>query len=130
MTVTFDRLKTFIHEAMVRLGLPDDGALRLRDGGLATSGTTKRRWVRGGEQQHHLIDPRSGRPSASCWTEVTVAASSCLEADVAAKAAFLLSRDGPAWLDARGLPGRFSDGSTVVVNEAWHRALEPEPAAA
>ena len=27
MTVTFDRLKIFIHEAMVRLGLSDDDAM-------------------------------------------------------------------------------------------------------
>ena len=26
-TITFDRLKAFIHEAMVRLGLPDDDAM-------------------------------------------------------------------------------------------------------
>ena len=32
---------------------------------------------------------------------------SCLGADVAAKAAFLLGAAGPAWLDVRGIPGRF-----------------------
>ena len=32
-------------------------------GGLATSGTTRRRWLRAGEVQHHLIDPRTGRPA-------------------------------------------------------------------
>jgi thiamine biosynthesis lipoprotein len=114
------------------VGLPGGGSLTLRNGGLATSGTTRRRWVRGGEYQHHLIDPRTGRPSTSRWSEVTVAASSCLEADVAAKAAFLLSDDGPSWLDERGLPGRFLDEDLdegVVANEAWQRALEPAQAA-
>jgi thiamine biosynthesis lipoprotein len=105
------------------IGLPDGGSLRLLAGGIATSGTTKRRWRRGGEVQHHLIDPRTGRPAASRWDEVTVAAGSCVAADVAAKAAFLLSKDGPDWLDAHGLPGRFVGDGEVVPNRAWSEAL-------
>jgi thiamine biosynthesis lipoprotein len=105
------------------VGLPGGGSLQLRFGGLATSGTTKRRWRRDGEVQHHLLDPRTGRPSTSRWERVTVAAGSCVAADVAAKAAFLLSDDGPAWLDERGLPGRFRAGADVVVNRAWDEAL-------
>jgi FAD:protein FMN transferase len=103
------------------VGLPSGGSVRLRDGALATSGTTKRRWVRGGRERHHLIDPRTGRPAESCWAEVTVAAQTCLDADVAAKAAFLLSEDGPAWLDARGLAGLFV-GDEVVRNDCWKQA--------
>jgi hypothetical protein len=46
-------------------------------------------------------------------------------ADVAAKAAFLLGAGGPAWLDVRGLPGRFvAAAGDVVVNLAWQRSLE------
>ena len=111
------------------VGLPGGGSLTLRDGGLATSGTTYRRWLRGGDTQHHLIDPRTGRPSTSPWSEVTVAAGSCLEADVAAKAALLLGDDGPNWLDERELPGRFRAGDREVANESWRRALEPAKAA-
>jgi thiamine biosynthesis lipoprotein len=105
------------------VGLPGGGSLRLRAGGLATSGATKRRWRRGGEPQHHLLDPRTGRPSASRWSEVTVAAGSCVAADVAATAAFLLSDDGPEWLDERGLPGRFLADGEVVLNRAWDEAV-------
>jgi FAD:protein FMN transferase len=111
------------------VGLPGGGSLTLRDGGLATTGTTHRRWLRGGHPQHHLIDPRTGRPSTSPWSEVTVAAGSCLEADVAAKAAFLLADDGPGWLDERELPGRFHAGDRELANESWRRALEPAKAA-
>jgi len=111
------------------VGLPGAGAFHLIAGGVATSGTTKRRWRRGGELQHHLIDPGSGRPARSRWDEVTVAADSCLAADVAAKAAFLLSDEGPGWLDERGLPGRFRAGRELVVNDAWSRVLG-EPLAA
>ena len=54
--------------------LPSGGTVLLRGGGIATSGSSRRRWIRGGELQHHLIDPRTGRPARSCWTDVTVAA--------------------------------------------------------
>jgi thiamine biosynthesis lipoprotein len=107
------------------VALPAGGAIRLLAGGMATSGTTRRRWLRGDGLQHHLIDPATGRPSRSCWTEVTVAAGSCLAADVAAKAAFLLVERGPSWLDERGLPGRFVGDCGVLVNDAWRRAERP-----
>jgi FAD:protein FMN transferase len=103
--------------------LPAGGDLRLLSGGIATSGTTKRRWQRGGALQHHLIDPRTGRPAASRWDDVTVAAGSCLGADVAAKAAFLLADDGPAWLDERGLAGRFQEGEVFIENRSWNESL-------
>jgi thiamine biosynthesis lipoprotein len=107
------------------VALADRGTVRLERGGLATSGTTKRAWSRGGLPQHHLLDPRTGRPATSRWREVTVAAGSCVAADVAAKAAFLLSDDGPDWLEERGLPGRFlgGGGSSVVANAPWREAL-------
>jgi FAD:protein FMN transferase len=112
------------------VGLPRGGSLRLLAGGVATSGTTDRRWLRGGRLQHHLLDPRTGRPAVSRWEEVTVAAGSCLAADVAAKAAFLLGADGPGWLDARGLAGRFVGGSSVVVSDAWRERVGAEMVAA
>ena len=53
-------------------GVPADGTgpvavdetltLGLDRGGLATSGSDRRRWRRGGDEQHHLIDPATGRP--------------------------------------------------------------------
>jgi FAD:protein FMN transferase len=105
------------------VALPAGGEIRLLGGGIATSGSTKRQWRRAGEPQHHLIDPRTGRPAESRWDEVTVAAGSCVAADVAAKAAFLLSDDGPAWLDERGLAGRFREGEVFLENRAWNESL-------
>jgi thiamine biosynthesis lipoprotein len=104
----------------VDVGLPGGGAIRLLEGGIATSGTATRRWHRGGEEQHHLIDPRTGRPADSPWEQVTVSGATCLDADLAAKAAFLLGDSGPDWLDERGMPGRFlaRDGNAMV-NRAW-----------
>jgi thiamine biosynthesis lipoprotein len=108
----------------VDVGLPSGGAVRLVNGALATSGLVRRRWLRGGRWQHHLLDPRTGCPAESPWAEVTVNAATCIDADVAAKAAFLLGDDGPDWLDERGLPGRFLPwAGTAVCNHAWVGSL-------
>ena len=106
----------------VDVALAGGDVVCLRSGGLATSSTRRRRWLRGGQWQHHLIDPRSGSPSCSEWLEVTVCADSCLHADVAAKTALLLGLEGPDWLTSMGLPGRLRprDGATV------HTAAWPE----
>jgi thiamine biosynthesis lipoprotein len=105
------------------VALPGGGAVRLTRGALATSGSSARAWMRGGKRQHHLIDPSTGRPAESPWEQVTVCGDSCLTADVAARAAFLVD-DGPGWLDERGLPGRFitHDGAELI-NGVWRRSL-------
>ena len=59
---------------------PPDGPytlIAIRDGGLATSSTTARRWQRGGDVLHHILDPRTSRPAESVWRTVSVAAGSC-----------------------------------------------------
>jgi thiamine biosynthesis lipoprotein len=106
------------------VALPGGDVVELVVGGLATSGSDRRRWRRGGAPQHHLIDPRTGRPALSPWQQVTVCARTCLGADVAAKSAFLLGRGGPAWLDANQLPGLFrgADGTTTT-NRSWRSSL-------
>jgi FAD:protein FMN transferase len=106
--------------------LPGGGTVSLVRGALATSGSNRRRWLRGGLVQHHLIDPSTGAPARSPWEQVTVCGLTCVGADIAAKAAFLLGSDGPAWLDMRGLPGRFIAVASgdAVVNRAWQRSLE------
>jgi FAD:protein FMN transferase len=106
------------------VSLPDGEAVLLRRGALATSGTTKRRWLRAGELQHHLIDPRTGAPAATVWEQVTACGAGCLAADVAAKAGFLLGEGGPRWLDRRAILARFltPDGQATT-NESWRRSL-------
>jgi FAD:protein FMN transferase len=106
------------------VALPGGDTVRLVAGGLATSGNDRRRWRRGGALQHHLIDPRSGRPAASPWAQVTACGRTCLGADVAAKAAFLLGRNGVDWLDEHGLPGRFrTAGGHTTSNKTWRQNL-------
>jgi thiamine biosynthesis lipoprotein len=104
------------------VSLPGGGSVTLVQGALATSGTDRRRWSRQGAEAHHLLDPRTGRPSTSRWSTVTVCAASCAGADTAAKAAFLLDAAGPTWLDARGLPGRFLTSQGVIANRTWTRS--------
>lgn len=114
----------------VVVGLPGGGSIALHDGGLATSSVAKRRWLADGVPQNHLIDPRTGRPTTSPWRDVSVAARTCLIADVAAKAALLLGAAGPGWLDERNLAGRFvSHDGAVTLNDSWS-ARAPEQVAA
>jgi len=106
------------------VALPGGGVVSLRRGALATSGTSKRWWLRGGHVQHHLIDPRIGLPAASPWAQVTACGASCLAADIAAKAGFLLGERGPKWLDARGIPARFlTADADITTNETWRDSM-------
>ncbi|MBC8159712.1 MAG: FAD:protein FMN transferase [Roseiflexaceae bacterium] len=76
--------------------------LLLTHGGVATSGRDYRRWQQNGIWQHHLLDPRTGVPSASDVISATVVAPTACEAEVAAKVALLLgSAAGLGWLEAR-----------------------------
>lgn len=75
-------------------------------GALATSGIARRHWTQAGAPRHHLLDPRTGLPSASGLWSATVAAGTCAQAEVAAKVAFLLGRgEGGAFLRRLGLAG-------------------------
>ncbi|MGI8826737.1 MAG: FAD:protein FMN transferase [Chloroflexota bacterium] len=106
------------------VALEDTGAagsqsIALRDAAVASSTTLRRRWQRAGEERHHLIDHRTGRPSSSAFRTVTVVAASCVEADVAAKTALLLGEQGMDFLEGKGLHGMAvrHDGSTIATRE-------------
>jgi thiamine biosynthesis lipoprotein len=74
--------------------------LMVGSGGVATSGRDYRRWKRDGTWQHHILDPRTGRPAQSDVLSATVIAPTAYEADVAAKTALILgSRDGLDWIE-------------------------------
>jgi thiamine biosynthesis lipoprotein len=57
---------------------------------LATSTTMKRRWSHGGRLHHHLLDPRTGRPTETDAISVSVLAQRAVLAEVLAKVALLL----------------------------------------
>ena len=89
--------------------------LSLAGGAIATSGIVKRWWRAGGEMRHHLIGPRTGQPADNDLLSVTVQAGAAVEAEVAAKTAFILGETaGRAWLAARGLQAVF-----VMRDGAW-----------
>jgi thiamine biosynthesis lipoprotein len=90
------------------VGVTDGLTLELSSGGMATSGRDRRRWVRGGKELHHLIDPSTGRPAESALVRVTVVAASAADAEVLAKAAFLGAEvDAPRVLVT-------ADGGTIL----------------
>lgn len=78
------------------IGIPAGRTVSVHDGGVATSGTTKR--AHG--EAHHVIDPRTGRPSRSGLVEVSVLASCATTAEWVATA-LLIDADDPARLRDR-----------------------------
>jgi thiamine biosynthesis lipoprotein len=65
------------------------GLLAIEGGAIATSTRVRRAWRRDGEELHHLIDPRTGRPARAGLASVTVVAAEAWRAEVLAKAVFV-----------------------------------------
>jgi thiamine biosynthesis lipoprotein len=83
---------------------PDDAleTLLLAWGAVATSGRDYRHWQRGGIEQHHIIDPRTGQPAQTDVLAATITGPNGPSVEMAAKVVLILgSRAGLAWLDAR-----------------------------
>jgi thiamine biosynthesis lipoprotein ApbE len=105
-------------------GSPDDppvgpyALIAIRAGGLATSSTAARRWQRGGDVLHHILDPRTGRPADPVWRTVSVAADSCADANAASTAAIIRGRAALGWLARLSLPARLVDATGVVFTVA------------
>jgi thiamine biosynthesis lipoprotein ApbE len=101
-------------------GRPEDppqgpaAVVAIREGGLATSSTTARRWRRGGDVLHHILDPRTGLPAPVHWRTVSVAAASCVDANTASTAAIIRGPEALDWLSNLGLPARLVDSAGTV----------------
>jgi len=83
---------------------PDENLeiLSLHAGGVATSGKDRRRWIRNGILQHHIINPITNKPAETDVLSVTVVAPNVMLAEAAAKAAFILgSQPGLDWIESR-----------------------------
>jgi FAD:protein FMN transferase len=78
----------------------------LSHGGLATSTTTLRRWRRGDQTVHHIVDPSTGAPVDGPWRTASVHASSALAANAASTAALVLGERAVDWLTERRLAAR------------------------
>ena len=96
-------------------GRPEDlpegpaAVVAIREGGLATSSTTARRWRRGGDVLHHILDPRTGLPAPVHWRTVSVAAATCVDANTASTAAIIRGPQALDWLSNLDLPARLVD---------------------
>jgi FAD:protein FMN transferase len=108
----------------------DGQVVAIAAGGLATSSTSVRRWRTSDGIAHHVVDPRTGCPAVEVWRTVSVAASSCVDANTASTAAIVLGEDGPRWLEERGFSARLvRPNGRVAVTGAWP-AEEELPCAA
>ena len=75
--------------------------LHLQEGGIATSGKDRRRWMQGDLLNHHIIDPHTGQSVVTDILTATVVAPTVMEAEAAAKSVFLLgSGAGLEWLES------------------------------
>jgi thiamine biosynthesis lipoprotein len=107
-------------------GRPEDppqgptAVVAIREGGLATSSTMARRWRRGRDVLHHILDPRTGLPAAVHWRTVSVAAATCTDANTASTAAIIRGPEALDWLSKLGLPARLVDvAGTVRTVGGW-----------
>lgn len=83
-------------------------SLEVSDGGVATSGITRRSWQGGdGAPAHHLLDPATGSPAFTGIVQATALAPSAFLADVHAKWALL---SGPELA-----PSRLPYGGVLVL---------------
>jgi FAD:protein FMN transferase len=90
----------------------------ISSGGLATSSVAVRRWRSGGRELHHILDPASGRPAGTFWRTVSVAAASCVAANIASTAAMVRGAAALPWLDSLRLPARLVGPDGVVARVA------------
>jgi FAD:protein FMN transferase len=99
--------------------------ITLDSGGLATSSSTVRHWRRGGIAVHHIVDPHTGAPAVSPYRTVSVAAASCVDANIATTAAMVRGQRAADWLESTGLPSRLvtHDGLVVHLN-GWPMTAE------
>jgi thiamine biosynthesis lipoprotein len=80
--------------------------ITLHSGGLATSSITTRSWRSDQGTMHHLIDPTTGKSVSGVWRTVSVAAASCLDANIASTAAIVRGEAAVSWLSSLKLPSR------------------------
>ncbi|MBG6057398.1 thiamine biosynthesis lipoprotein [Cryobacterium sp. MP_M5] len=97
---------------------------------VATSSTQRRRWTRAGQPQHHILNPRTGRPAEPVWRSVSVAAATCHRANTLSTAAIVRGEAAVGWLGALGVPARLvaADGAVVTLG-GWPDDEHAAPAA-
>jgi thiamine biosynthesis lipoprotein len=109
------------------------GYVRIADKAIATSGDYENYFIVDGVRYSHILDPRTGRPSASSPHSVTVLADTCTDADALATAVFVLGpKNGHELLEkipgAEGLTVT-GDGNNLKITctSGWQKATSWEP---
>lgn len=77
---------------------------------VATSSTVSRTW---GDELHHIVDPRTGRPASRMWRTVSVAANTCLQANTLSTAAIVRGQGATRLL--AGVPSRLVTRDRTVL---------------
>jgi thiamine biosynthesis lipoprotein len=83
-------------------------------GAIASSSSGVRRWRRGDEEFHHVIDPTTGWPAVTPWRLATVAAATCVEANAFSTAALVWGNDALFELPQRSLAARLVNHDGAV----------------
>lgn len=101
--------------------------IRLHDRSLSTSGNAQKFFELDGKRYSHIIDPRTGEPSAG-MLQVTVTAGTAAESDALATALFVLGPERAAALIGRGdevaallVTARETDDHVVAI--AWAESV-------
>lgn len=93
---------------------------------LATSSTSKRRWLRDGRQVHHILDPRFGLPAETVWRSASVAAPTCLRANAMSTAAIVRGHAAVPWFTAQTVSARLVDQRRrTIVTGGWPAEAPP-----
>ena len=102
--------------------------LRVRAGGVATSGIAARIWQRpDGSYAHHVLDPATGRPAWTGLVAATAVADSALEAEVLAKTALL---SGPLARGGCCAAAAACSSTTTAASRSSRARRRPAPAPA
>jgi thiamine biosynthesis lipoprotein len=105
--------------------------VRVRTGGVATSGIHARLWLDGAGYGHHLLNPATGRPAWTGLVAVTAVAASALDAEILAKAALLSGpRGARRALRVHGGVLQHDDGTVEVLGGLPAARLGPIATAA
>jgi thiamine biosynthesis lipoprotein len=99
--------------------------LSVRDCAVATSSTTRRRWITPSGIAHHVIDPRTGAPSETDLASATVVSATVAAAEVTAKQLLLLGRSSArSFAEANGVAALLVGMDTgVTVTPAMEKTV-------
>ncbi|MEY9931412.1 thiamine biosynthesis lipoprotein [Catenulispora sp. GP43] len=90
------------------------------DGGVATSGTTTRKWRQGDRSVHHIVVPETGDAAPVYWQTASAVAATCVDANTLTTTAIVRGAQALPFLAGTGCPTRLvgADG-TIALLGGW-----------